>query len=438
MCQSRESVSKDIISPEPCNIVRTMIFPKMAEVRQKFYSPKLGDLANAVMNELAGSDLSFIKPGSRIAITAGSRGISRIVEILAIVVDEVKKRSGRPFIVPSMGSHGGATAEGQVQVLKLLGITPESVGAPIVSSMEVEEVGKLSDWTPVYVDKNALHSDGIIVVNRVKPHTDFKGEIESGLMKMMVIGLGKQRGAESLHSHGAEGYHNQLIPSARIIMEKAPIKLGLALVENKYHEIAIVKAIPPERIEGEEKQLLRKSKEYVATLPFKELDVLIIDEMGKDISGGGMDTNVTGRFWVPGEAPPDALRVRRVVVLDLTEGSHGNAIGVGLADVTTKKLVDKIDFHATYVNGLTTCWTETTRIPVTMPTDRDAIEIALRTCGLPQPERARMVRIKNTLELERIYISESILGEVRANPNIEIVGSLQDLPFDILGILPRM
>ena len=414
----------------------------MIEVLQKIPSPKIENYTSAIRDELRKKKLhNKIKPGWKIAITAGSRGIAHYPEILATVVDEVKKAGGKPFLVPAMGSHGGATPEGQLQILKSLGITSETVGAPIHSSMEVDEIGRLDNNAPVYVDRIALKADGIIVVGRVKPHTDFKGKIESGLMKMMAIGLGKQKGAEMIHWYKSEGYHKLIPAAAKLIMKKAPILLGLAVVENAYHEIAIVKALEPNEIEQEEMKLLEKAKELLARLPFKEIDVLIIEEIGKDISGEGMDTNVTGRFWLPGESDPKAPKIKKIVVLDLSEGTHGNAIGIGLADLTTRRVISKIDYDATFVNCLTEGSTETAKIPVFLPNDRDAIAAALRTCGPIDPRKAKVVRIKNTLELERFWISESLAEIVKLDrkllERIEFLSEPREMQFDVLGTLAR-
>jgi len=275
----------------------------------------------------------------------------------------------------------------------------------------------------------------------VKPHTDFKGKIESGLMKMMAVGLGKQKGAEMIHRYQAEGYHKNIPLAARLIMEKAPIILGLAVVENAYHEIAVVKALRPEEIEQEEMKLLEKAKEFLARIPFKEIDVLIVDELGKNISGMGMDTNVTGRFWIPGESDPQAPKIKRIVVLDLSEETHGNATGIGLADVTTKKAVDKINFQETFVNCLTGCWAETGKIPIFLPNDREAIQTAIYLCGPIDPEKAKVVRIKNTLELDRMWISESLYEIVKSDEELskrlEIMGEPREMQFDVLGMLAR-
>ena len=419
-----------------------MTFPRMVEVQQKIRSLKLDDYISAIREELRKKRLDEkVNAGSRIAVTAGSRGIAHYAEILSTVIREVKKAGGEPFIVPSMGSHGGATPEGQLEVLRSLGITAETVGAPIRSSMEVDEIGRMENGAPVYIDRIASKADGIIVIGRVKPHTDFKGRIESGLMKMMAVGLGKQKGAEMIHWYLSEGYHKLIPAAARLIMEKTPVLLGLAILENASHETAIVKALEPDEIEKEEAKLLEKSKELLARIPFRELDVLIVEEIGKNISGVGMDTNVTGRFWLPGETDPRAPKIKKIVVLDLSEATHGNAIGIGLADITTKKVVSKIDYDATYVNCLTQGSTETAKMPPFLPNDRDAIATALRTCGPIDPKEAKVVRIKNTLELGKLWISENLAEMVKSNPDlskrVEILSEPREMQFDVLGTLAR-
>ncbi|MBS7614776.1 DUF2088 domain-containing protein [Candidatus Bathyarchaeota archaeon] len=416
--------------------------PKMVEIHQKIPAPKLDDFVSEIRKELNKVGLaSKVKPGAEIAITAGSRGVAHYPKILATVVEEVKKAGGNPFLIPAMGSHGGASTEGQVTILNELGVTAETVGAPIRATMEVDLIGRLSNGSPVYVDRNALKADGIIVVGRVKPHTDFKGEIESGLMKMMVIGLGKQKGAEMIHRYKSEGYHKLIPEAARLIMKKAPVILGLAVVENAYHEVAIVKTLEPENIEREEKELLKKAKALLARIPFKDIDVLIIDEIGKNISGAGMDTNVVGRFWLPGEVDPLSPNIRSIVVLDLSEETHGNAIGMGLADITTQRLVSKIDYQATFVNALTSGHPICAKTPVFMPTDRDAITIALHTCGVIDTGKAKVVRIKNTMQLERMWISETLYEEVKASSELQktvtIVDEPREMQFDVLGNLAR-
>jgi hypothetical protein len=343
-----------------------------------------------------------------------------------------------------MGSHGGATAEGQVEVLEGYGVTEASTGMPIVSSMEVRRIGQLGtaeDHGPaVYLSETALAADGLIVCNRVKPHTDFRGEIESGLAKITAIGLGKHQGAKTIHSFGTRGLAPWLPQAARLIVETAPVLGGLAVLENAYDQTARVVAVPPEAVGGEgEATLLAEAKGLMASLPFDRIDVLVVDVIGKNVSGTGMDTNIVGRMMirgVPEFARPD---VRIVVVLDLTEESHGNGAGIGLADVLTLRAARKLDLRATYINGLTSGigGVQRVKLPMFLPTDVDAICAGILCCGRGDPGAARVVRIKNTLEVGELEVSESLLEEVRADPRLEVLGEPARLPFDAEGNLPR-
>lgn len=419
-----------------------MPLPKMAKVRQVFDQPEIKDIPAKIREELERKRLKDrVKPGQRIAVTAGSRGVSNIPVIFKTIVAELKAVEAEPFLVPAMGSHGGATPEGQIQVLHSLGVTEESVGAPIEASMEVEAVGSLPDGIEIYLSRIALEADGIFVVGRVKPHTDFKGEIESGLLKMMAIGLGNQKGAEMIHWHRYDGYHRILPEAGRLIAEKTNVVMGLALLENAHHKTAEIHALYPEEFYEKEKHLLETAKDLLPRLPFKDIDVLVVEELGKNISGVGMDTNVTGRFWMPGEHDSRAPSVKKLAVLDLTEETHGNAIGIGLADVTTRRAYEKIDYRQTYVNCLTQGSGETGKIPPFLPNDRDAIATAIRISGPIQPETARVIRIKNTQELEALYISEALVDDLRTSPELQkrlvLVEEPRDMQFDVMGYLAR-
>jgi len=419
-----------------------MQLPKMAKVRQVFDQLGIKDIPAKIREELEKKRLKDrVKPGQRIALTAGSRGIADIPLILKTVVDELRALGAKPFLVPAMGSHGGATPEGQIQVLHSLGVTEESVGAPIEASMEVERIGTLPDGVEIYLSRIALKADGIFVVGRVKPHTDFKGDIESGLLKMMAIGLGNQKGAEMIHWHRYDGYHRILPEAGRLIAEKTNIVMGLTLLENAHHKTAEIHALYPEEFYEKEIQLLETAKDLLPRLPFNDIDVLVVEELGKNISGVGMDTNVTGRFWMPGEHDPRAPSIKKIAVLDLTEETHGNAIGIGLADVTTRRAFEKIDYHQTYVNCLTQGSGETGKIPPFLANDRDAIATAIRISGPIQPEAARVIRIKNTQELENLYISEALVDELRASPGLQKRLVLDEEPremqFDVMGYLAR-
>ncbi|MCW4048881.1 MAG: nickel-dependent lactate racemase, partial [Candidatus Bathyarchaeota archaeon] len=415
-----------------------MQLPRMAKARQLFDHPSVTDIPETIRAQLKTKNLAErIKPGQRIAVTAGSRGIANISLILKTVVEELKILGAEPFLVPAMGSHGGSTPEGQVEVLHSMGITEETVGALIVSSMEVKPIGTLHDGVEIYLSKVALEADGILPVSRIKPHTDFKGEIESGLLKMLAIGLGNQKGAEMIHWHRYDGYHRILPEAGKHIIEKTNVVMGLAVLENAYHKTASIHVIHPEKFYDQEKRLLEKAKQLLPRLPFNDIDVLVIEEIGKNISGVGMDTNVTGRFWMDNEDDPRAPKIKKIVVLDLTEETHGNAIGLGLADLTTRRAYEKIDYHQTYVNCLTQGSGETGKIPPFLPNDRDAIATAIRISGPIQPHEARVIRIKNTQELEELYISEALVTQLKKDSEhqkrLQLLEDPQETQFDVMG-----
>lgn len=409
-----------------------MNYPKMYRIRQIFEVPKVDNIEETLSQEFESIQIqSRIKTGARIAITAGSRGIANIDRILKHLVHILKESSAKPFLIPAMGSHGGGTAEGQLEVLKSLNITESSIGAPILSSMEVVEIGRSSFGFPVLVDKHAAEADGIIVVNRVKPHTEFEGPIESGLIKMMAIGMGKHKGCLQVHKQTVNYGYREVIPEiGRVILEKLPILFGVALVENVYDETALIQAIAPTQFLIEEERLLVKAKRLMARLPFDKIDVLIVDEMGKNISGTGLDTNVIGRIMFIGEKEPESPKITRIVVLDLTEESHGNAIGIGLADYTTQGLVDKIDPIATSTNAIAAVTPEKGRIPIALKTDKEAVETAFATIREVNPEEARVVHIKNTLEIAEFDVSEALLEEVKGKENLKLGKELGTISFD--------
>jgi len=331
-----------------------------------------------------------------------------------------------------MGSHGGATAEGQVKVLEKLGITEKTMGVPIVSSMDVVEVGRTETNAPVYMDKNAFNADGIAVVNRVKPHTDFSGEIESGLMKMMAVGLGKHAGCSTMHAYGL----TKTIPmAARVDIEKAPVLFGLAIVENSRDETYKLKALLPRDIEEQEKKLFLESKSLVPKLPVEDIDLLIVEKIGKMFSGTGMDTKVIGRIRVPGEKEAETPRIKRIAVLDIDDSSYGNALGIGLADITTRRLFDKINFKAMYANVIPTTYLERGKIPIIAETDEEAARVALTTLGNVCAEKSRIIVVKNTLHLETMYVSKAILDGIRTRSDIEILGESGEMEFDASGKL---
>lgn len=414
-----------------------MNYPKMYRIRQILDVPKVDDIEETVSRELESIQIgSLIKAGSHIAITAGSRGIAGIDRILRHLVRLLRENGAKPFLIPAMGSHGGGTAEGQLEILETLNITEQTVGAPIISSMEVIEIARSSYNFPVLVDKHAAGADGIVVVNRIKPHTEFEGPIESGLLKMMAIGMGKHKGCLEVHKQTVHYGYREVIPEiGRLIIEKLPVLFGVGIVENIYDETAFIKAVLPSRLFAEEERLLAEAKRLMARLPFDKVDVLIVDEMGKNISGTGMDSNVIGRIMFIGEKEPENPKITRIVVLDLTEESHGNAIGIGLADYTTQRLVSKIDHVATTTNAVAGMTPEKGRIPIALKTDKEAVESAFTTIGAVDPEGVRIVHIKNTLEIAEMDISEAFLDEVKGKEDLKLLEGLGPLSFDNQGYL---
>ncbi|MBM7601814.1 hypothetical protein JOC34_004243 [Virgibacillus halotolerans] len=408
--------------------------PKMAKVRQVFDATQVDDLSAALQAELEKEYIKeTVKPGMEIAVAVGSRGLDRLVETTAVTVKFLQDLGAKPFIVPCMGSHGGATGEGQKAVLEHLGVTEESVHAEIRSSMEVVKVGELPNGLPVYVDKIASQADGIVVINRVKPHTAFRGPVESGIMKMISIGLGKQKGAEACHQLGFKHMAEHVPAMAKMIMSKMPILFAVGTVENAFDKVAEIAVLAPEEIEEKEIKLQQLSKDLLPKLHFDQIDVLILDEIGKNISGDGMDPNITGRYPTPyAHGGPD---VTKMAVLDLTPETEGNANGVGTADFTTQRLVDKMDREATYANGLTSTVVGPTHISTTLPNDQQAIQAAIKTCNILDFTQVKMVRIKNTLELSEIEVSEALLDHVKEHPNLEQTSDLYDLNYNEAGNL---
>jgi len=404
----------------------------MVRISQQFKTNPIEDIPARVRSELNRINLQkLVGRGETVAITAGSRGIANLATILAEIVGQLKKIGAKPFIIPAMGSHGGATALGQKKILEHYRITRDTVGAPIRSSMQVVQIGSTRDGIPVYVDRYASQADHIVVVNRVKPHTDFKGKCESGLMKMMAIGLGKQIGADLYHNAIVRmGHPAVLMPVAREILKKCAIAFGVAIVENQRDETEIIEAIAAEDIETQEQKLLVKAKKLFPRIPFDPIDLLIVDRMGKEISGTGMDQNVIGRSVIPYHRPLTTPSIMRIFVRDLTPESEGNATAIGNADFTTQRLVDKIDPKPTYMNAATSSCPEAVRIPPYYDSDREAIDTALRTIGLVEPQEARIVHILDTLRLEEMYISESMLADVEKTKGIRIIGSPAHLKFD--------
>jgi hypothetical protein len=411
--------------------------PKMVPVKVAFHTPKLERIDQTVEDRFKNPLVrEKIKPGQTIAIGCGSRGIADIAEVTKAVVDEIKALGGNPFIFPAMASHGAATAEGQKRVLEGYGITENYVGCPLRATMEVEVVNTLEDGTRIFMDRYAAEADGVVLIARIKPHTNFRAPIESGIIKMMTIGMGKIMGATELHYHGMDAFKELLPDAARVIMSNKPFLFGVGVVENANEELAIIEVIPSETLFEREPELLSRSRELMPKLLFDEIDVLVIDEMGKDISGAGFDPNVTGRNCrdTPWSGPPD---VQKIVCLDLTEKTHGNATGLGVADIITMKLYQRMDIAATFANVITGTYLDGAAIPIIMNTEEEAIRLAVKTLRKVRPQDARIVRIKNTLELINIEASEPLMAQVESHPNMQTAGEASPFAFGSDGTLRR-
>lgn len=391
---------------------------KLTKIRQHFPQNSLPAIQAEVQKELARLR-HLMKPNASIAIAVGSRGIDNIILIVREVVNFVKQYQAKPFIVPAMGSHGGATAEGQAEILASYDISETMIGAPVRASMETVELPRGSCINPIFMDKHAYNSDGVILINRIKPHTDFHGKYESGLAKMSVIGLGKEKAASVVHQYGIHGLTTLLEPSARQVLATGKILAGLALVENAYDKTMLVRALQADEILMEEPKLLAIAHENMPSLPVDDIDVLIVDRMGKNISGVGIDTNIIGRKKIHGQPEPEKPNIKAILVADLTEESHGNAVGLGLADVITQRLYDKMDLEATYKNALTSTFLERTKIPLVAKNDKLAFEAALRSCGHLPPDREKIIRIKDTLHLDTLYVSQAVVELLKDDSGIE-------------------
>ncbi|WP_047152433.1 lactate racemase domain-containing protein [Aneurinibacillus tyrosinisolvens] len=411
-------------------LLKEIPLPRMVKVRQKFHAPEIADVAEAVHQAIKEADvLHRISSGDRVAIAVGSRGVADISILTREVVNAVRSAGGSPFIVPAMGSHGGATAEGQIEVLEQLGVTEESIGAPILSSMDVVEVGRLPNGLPIYTDKYASEADKVIVINRIKPHTAFRGPVESGLMKMITIGLGKQKGAEAAHAYSFKYMAEHVPEMAKIVLGKMPIIFGLGTLENAYDRPAKIVAVPAEKMQEMEPQLLLEAKALMPRIMFSPIDVLVVNEIGKDISGDGMDPNITGRYATPyASGGPE---VSRIVVLGLTEKTHGNANGLGTADMTTRTVFNEIAWEKGYANALTSTVVSVIKIPMVLETEEQAVKAAVKTCNAFNLNNVRLVRIKNTLDIKEIWISESLLEEAKQIEDVEILSEPFEMDFSL-------
>ncbi len=412
-------------------------FPGMYRIHQAFDVPPAIDVARAMDEQWhrLKQDL-VLAPGARIAVGVGSRGLSNLPGIVRAVVAKLKAAGARPFVTSAMGSHGGATAQGQAALLAERGITQESVGAPVEVTMEVVSMGE-ADGIPLYMDRLAHGADGIVLINRVKPHTDFTGPVESGIIKMLVIGFGNQKGADFYHQAAVgRDFYDMIITAGRRLLANTRLLFGVALVENQDHQTCDIRMAIPARIEEMEIELLKKARSLMPRLPLDEIDLLIVDEMGKDISGAGMDPNVVGGrgscVWSANRPWPE---ITRIFARSLSPATRGNASGLGMVHVTTPRLVEQIDMQATAVNALTASCPEDCRIPMTLSTEREAIAAALMTIGPYTPENVRIVHIKNTLHLDHMRVSVGCLADLASRPNISLVSGPLPMAFDASGAL---
>jgi hypothetical protein len=419
-----------------------VIYPRLVRIRQQFERPRVDDIPAAVAASLEKLNLgSRIKPGQSVALTAGSRGIANIPLILRSTAAFLKKLGAKPFLVPTMGSHGGGTAEGQRHILESYGITEEFVGVPIRASMDTVQIGVTAEGFPVFLDRIASEADHIGVIARIKPHTGYHGPLESGLMKMMMIGLGKHTGALAYHRILLDHPFDRVVRSVRrTLMQAAPLAFGLGIVENAYDETAIVEGVAPAAFEPTEERLLNEARRLLMRLPLRDADLLIVDEIGKNISGSGMDTNVVGRkrafrMQAPLEGTPS---MRLIYVRGLSDKTHGNASGIGLADFTSTRLIRAMDYRATVINCLTAGYPEGAFLPVHFDTDREVIDAALAIIGTRAPEQARIVRIRNTMNLEELDVSEPCLQEKERQTEFTAIGQPRPLEFDASGNLPPL
>ncbi|MCA5963925.1 nickel-dependent lactate racemase [Blautia sp. RD014234] len=422
--------------PFVADLVSDQTIPKMFKVKQVFPRPKIEpeEIPGIIESLLSQEKFSSkVKPGMRIAITAGSRGIANVALTTKCIADFVRSRGAHPFIVPAMGSHGGATAEGQRAILEGYGITEDYVGCPIISSMEVKKIGVNEEGMDVFIDKNAAESDGIILGCRIKPHTAFRGPYESGIMKMMAIGLGKQHGAEVCHEAGFKNMAKYVPMFGRAIIKNAPILFAVPTIENAYDETCKIIAVNAEEIVEKEPPLLQEAFANMPRILVDSCDVLVVDQIGKNFSGDGMDPNITGTFCTP--YATGGIRSQRVCVLDPSPETHGNGIGLGYSSATTKRVFDQLDLSSMYPNAIACTVLGGVRIPIVMESDREAIQVCIRTCNEIDKKNPRVVRIPNSLHIEHIMLSESYYEEAKNNPNLIIESEPEYLPFDEDGNL---
>lgn len=411
-----------------------MDFPLLAPLRQALRQPVVQDIPGEVRRQWQRAGLAQrLGRGARVAVAVGSRGIANLQAIVRATLEYLRDLGTEPFVVAAMGSHGGATSEGQREILASYGIIEQALHVPVKTEMTAVQIGVNSWGEPVWWDKNALESDAVVTVSRVKPHTDFRGRTESGITKMLAIGLGKRDGAAQHHRWGARGLRDMIPESARVIVARTPFVAGLAVLENAHEQTAVLQAVRREELFDQEPQLLEQAWAFMGKLPFDQLDLLVIGEIGKNYSGAGIDPNVVGRMLM--ECQPEEFKpsITRICALDLSPESHGNGTGIGIADLTTDRLLAAIDPVPFRMNNLTACFLWRSKLPIGFPTDRDCVEAGLQSCWQPEWDKIRMAVIPNTLELVELWGSAALVEEARSNPQLEVTGALQPLPLNKAG-----
>lgn len=409
-------------------LIKDIRFPPVYKVRQTFTIDPIDDIETSCLEQIAAlARMQDLKQGSRIAVAVGSRGIADISLITASVVKALKQAGLEPFIVSGMASHGRATAEGQAQLLGELGVTEAAVGCPIRASVEVVEIGAIDSGLPVYMDKIASEADGIVVINRIKTHTAFHAPYESGLVKMLAIGLGNDIGAKSCHQLGFGKMAEHIIAMTEMKLAKLPVLFGVAVIEDGAENVSKIEIVDRDDIMSREPELLKLSKSYMPSIGIDQIDVLVVDRMGKEISGDGMDPNITGRYATP--YATGGPTISKLAILSVTEKSHGNVIGVGQADICTRRLYEAADLETTYVNSLIATVTSVARLPMILPTDLDAVKAAILTCNIHDFSKVRLVRIRDTLHLGELLVSEALVDEVSAKPNVTSMEGPLELKF---------
>jgi hypothetical protein len=413
-----------------------MKLPLVAPIRQTAPQPIVADVAPEVRRQWQGSRFAKrVKPGMKVGVAVGSRGIANLFTIVRATLDVLRDLKAEPFVVAAMGSHGGATAAGQRELLAEYGVSEAKLGVPVKTDMTAVQIGTNSWGEPVWWDQNALAADAIITISRVKPHTDFRGRFESGIAKMLVIGLGKRDGASQHHRWGTRGLRDMLPETAKVILAKTPFQAGLAVLENAHEQTGRLQAVDRDELLDVEPGLLDEARRMMGRLPFEQLDMLVIGEIGKNYSGAGIDPNVVGRLLIESEPEFEKPKITRIVCLDLSPESHGNGTGVGIADLTTDRLLASIDPTPFRMNNLTACFLRRSQLPFSFPTDRECLVCGIETCWQPNFDKIRMALVPNTLELAELWVSPALLDEAKAHPHLEVKGPAQELPFDSAGNL---